>query len=163
MVCLLPSRNTPNDTLNSPTYLYTFNCFLAIGEGVSGLPSLPSRGSLALGSGEGRCYLSTNTHTALSHLASSFRVRMGDQSCQVSISSAIACTLHDPPAPLVPSSGDWDEPKNRVTESTVDYRLHESVHLLCGVLYVFSSNLSPSCFGSVNSWLLHFYQQEQKG
>lgn len=92
------------------------------------------------------------THTL--HWATSpalFRVRMGDKSCQVSISSAIACTLHGPHAPLVPFSGDWDEPKNKVTESTLGYLwcmcVSPSSLWNTGVLYVFSSTFLLAASG----------------
>lgn len=105
-------------------------------------------GSLRLVYGEGRCYL-THSHTYhTSHLPSSFSGEDGRPELPSQNLHGHSSYAAWPSCPLVPFSGDWDEPRNRVTESTVGYLwstwVCPSSPWNTGLLYVFSSTFLPA-------------------
>lgn len=155
---LVPSRNTQNDALNSPTSLYRCHHFLATGEGILGLCSPPSWKwgaakfpSWSLVSGEGRCYPThKHTHHTEPQLDEALpQVRMGDKQDlpkQNFLSNSSHAAWPSCPSGLL--SGDWDEPINRVTEFTVGYlwspRVHPSSLWTAWLLHIFSSTFPPA-------------------
>ena len=124
---LLASQKHPEWHPQLTHWLLHLYHFLATGKGVSRLSSLPSWkgvGAAKILWGHYACVwggkmVSTNTHTTLSHLPSSFRGEDGRQELPSQNLHGHSSHTAQPSCPSVPFSGEWDAPRNRVTESAV--------------------------------------------